>query len=403
MNPREERGQRIAGVGKIEKNGETGWMVPSESSSARYAVDLANVGGPVCSCPDFQERQLPCEHIYAVVHFVVQQTNAHGSTTVTQTVTVTKRGMYPENWRCLQTSEQDKFQELLRDLCSGIQEPERQPKRGRPNLPLTDAVFAATFKVYSCFSGRRFMSDLRESQKRGFISRTPHYNSIFNYLEDEDLTPILIDLIRQSSLPLASVEVDFAVDSSGFGTSRFTRWYDHKYGKHREQAHWVKVHLMCGVRTNIVTDVDITNERTGDSPRLKTLLNTTAKAFTISEVSADAAYIGATNVIEVTRHGGTPFIAFKRNSTGKASALFEQMYHYFMFKREEYLQHYHKRSNVESTFSMLKRKFGDSLRSKTDTALINESLCKVLCHNLVVLIHEMHELGIEPVFWHAAS
>jgi hypothetical protein len=28
----------------------------------------------------------------------------------------------------------------------------------------------------------------------------------------------------------------------------------------------------------------------------------------------------------------------------------------------------------------------------------NETMCKILCHNLVVLIHEMHELGIEPVF-----
>ena len=45
------------------------------------------------------------------------------------------------------------------------------------------------------------------------------------------------------------------------------------------------------------------------------------------------------------------------------------------------------------------RKFGDSLRSKTDVAMVNETLCKVLCHNLVVLIHEMCELGIDPVFW----
>jgi transposase len=82
----------------------------------------------------------------------------------------------------------------------------------------------------------------------------------------------------------------------------------------------------------------------------------------------------------------------------KGSALWQQMFHYFMLKRDEFLEHYHKRSNVESTFSMLKRKFGDSLRSKTDTAMINEALCKVLCHNLVVLIHEMHELGIEPIF-----
>lgn len=31
----------------------------------------------------------------------------------------------------------------------------------------------------------------------------------------------------------------------------------------------------------------------------------------------------------------------------------------------------------------------------------NEILCKVLCHNLVVLIHEMYNQGIEPVFWTA--
>jgi hypothetical protein len=31
--------------------------------------------------------------------------------------------------------------------------------------------------------------------------------------------------------------------------------------------------------------------------------------------------------------------------------------------------------------------------------MVNETLCKILCHNLVVLIHEMCELGIDPVFW----
>jgi hypothetical protein len=47
---------------------------------------------------------------------------------------------------------------------------------------------------------------------------------------------------------------------------------------------------------------------------------------------------------------------------------------------------------------MMKRKFRDGLRSKTDVAMVNETLCKVLSHNLVVLIHEMHELGIESTF-----
>ena len=75
------------------------------------------------------------------------------------------------------------------------------------------------------------------------------------------------------------------------------------------------------------------------------------------------------------------------------------MFHYFQFKQEEYLTHYHKRSNVESTFSMVKRKFGDSVRSKSDAAMVNEVLCKLLAHNLCCLIQEECELGIDTVFW----
>ena len=71
----------------------------------------------------------------------------------------------------------------------------------------------------------------------------------------------------------------------------------------------------------------------------------------------------------------------------------------FQFQRDEYLTHYHKRSNVESTFSAIKRKFGDSVMGRTDTAMVNEVLCKILCHNLTCLIQEEETLGIVPIFW----
>jgi hypothetical protein len=47
---------------------------------------------------------------------------------------------------------------------------------------------------------------------------------------------------------------------------------------------------------------------------------------------------------------------------------------------------------------LVKRKLFDSLRSKTNTAMVNEALAKLLGHNLVVVIHEMYELGIDPTF-----
>ena len=74
------------------------------------------------------------------------------------------------------------------------------------------------------------------------------------------------------------------------------------------------------------------------------------------------------------------------------------MYHYFRFKREEFLAHYHKRSNVETTFSMVKGKFGERIRSKTATAQINEVLCNVLAHNLCCVIQSIYELGIGATF-----
>jgi transposase len=97
--------------------------------------------------------------------------------------------------------------------------------------------------------------------------------------------------------------------------------------------------------------------------------------------------------------GATPFISMKETDKGLGDGKWAEMYHSFMFRKQEFLQHYQRRSNVESTSSMMKRKFGDSLRSKTDVAMVNETLCKILCHNLVVLIHEMCELGLNPVFW----
>ena len=86
-------------------------------------------------------------------------------------------------------------------------------------------------------------------------------------------------------------------------------------------------------------------------------------------------------------------------STDERGGLWADLFHYFCGHRDEFLPHYHKRSNVESTFSAVKRKFGDAVRSKTDTAMVNEVLCKFLCHNLTYLIQEQETLGIAPIFW----
>jgi transposase len=336
-----------------------------------------------------------------------REEHSDGSTTITQIVTVTetiKKPTYPQDWpayNAAQTNEKDKFLNLLHDLCSGI--PEQPPAKGRPRIPLSDAIFSTCFKVYSTFSGRRFMSDLRDAQSKGYLRVIPHYNSIFRTLENPGLTPILRGLIIESSLPLKVVEADFAVDSSGFTTSRFIRWVDHKYGVVRQQHAWVKVHLMCGVKTNVVTAVEIREKDASDTKLLPDLVDATAVHFDMREVSADKGYSSVNNLNIVAGHGATSYIAFKSIHSGTAGGLWEKMFHYFCFNRQGFLQHYHKRSNAESTFSMIKAKFRDHVRSKTDAAMRNEVLYKILCHNICCVIQAMYELGIEPTFWQVQS
>jgi transposase len=122
---------------------------------------------------------------------------------------------------------------------------------------------------------------------------------------------------------LKAIEVDFPADSSGFTTSRFIRWFDHKYGTVRQQHELVAT---------------------------------------------------------------PPYIAFKSIHTGRGGGLWHRMFHLFHFHREDFLQYYHKRSNVESTFSMIKAKFRDHVRRRRR-------------HNICCLIQESHELGIETTFW----
>lgn len=407
MEPREIKGLEIAAKTKLTRKGKSNlWLVPSQSGLAeKYSVALDSEK-PSCTCRDHEFTNDKCKHIFAVEYTIQREQTSDGQTITTETVKVTRK-TYSQNWpayNAAQTTEKSHLQALLYELCRTIAEPEQQ--RGRPRLSLADIIFASTFKIYSTVSGRRFQSDLQEAKRRGFLSKMPAFNSIFRYLESESLTPYLYELIATSALPLKSIEHDFAVDSSGFSTGQFMRWLDVKYGKEEDRRMWIKVHLMCGVKTNIVTSVEISDGYANDHGYFKPLVEATAASgFRMAEVSADKAYLSGANLLTTLRHKAIPYIPFKTNSKsgklssyGAKSTLWDRMLEFYNDNREEFLSHYHKRSNVETTFHMIKSKFGQRLRSKTMTAQINEALCKVLCHNLCVVIQSQHELGIETDF-----
>lgn len=396
MNPRQQRGYQIFQTKRImEHPQKDGWVAPSQSSGKKYFVSEEFI----CDCPDSVGRGITCKHAYTARYYLqIEQDTPEG--TKTEKIRLT----YPQAWKAYteaQNNEVKLFDELLKDLVNEIDEPEQ--KMGRPRLPLREQMFCSIQKVYSQLSSRRAHSLFKNAEDREQISHAPYYNQVNKFLNREDITPMLERLVVVTAKPLKAVETEFAVDSSGFRVTGFNEYANQKYHRHKRQHKWLKAHICVGVKTNIITGIEITDEFGNDNPQFAPLVTKTSNSgFAVKEVSADKAYSSRRNYEVVKQVGGRAYIPFRSNATAKSkgSRLWRRMYRYFQFNEEDFLAHYHKRSNSETVFHMIKMKFGDKLKSKNFTAQKNELLCKVIAHNIVVLIHEMYELGIVPDFEH---
>jgi transposase len=407
VDMRELKALEIAAKNRIGFDG-ANWIVRSQSGICNYRVQLEPVIS--CDCDDFQTHNTPsnpckpCKHIIAAR--VVRERD-YGDKNPTEIIVneVPKRPTYRQNWPLYdkaQQTEKNRVQELLTELCYGIKEPERaSTRRGRKPIPLADQIFSMVFKVYCGMSSRRFNCDLDEAHAKGHMAKPiKNARQVCEFFENAEMTPILKNLIVQSSLPLRSVETVFAPDSTGFSSCRFEKWFDEKWGDLKSSRTWVKAHAVCGVKTNIVTALEVAEKFSPDCPEFKGMIETTLENFKLDYVAADKGYLSRENLEMVDGRGGEVYIPFKSNSVpGESQSIWEKMFLFYNLHRESFLKKYHQRSNIESTFAMVKAKFDDSVRSKSDVAMRNEVYCKFLAHNLCVVHQSMIELGIEGVFW----
>jgi transposase len=380
------------------------YSVPSASGRGGYVVDVAK---KTCTCPAHEESGASCKHMWAVAYS--RRDRELPLSVVESEVSEAVRRIYTQNARAYdnaQCEEEERVQILLRALCDGIAEKPRGG-RGRPRAALGDLVYCATLKVYGLMSGRRSSTEMRAAVARGHIKRAPAFNSLFRFMERADTTPLLKMLVQESAKPFREIEHSFAVDSTGFSTNTYVRYFDYAHGEDRSVQRWVKGHVMVGTMTHIIVSVNVTTNEgpgSGDAPNLPELVQqAAANGFDVREVSADKAYLSHENLAVIEAVGAQPYIPFKSNNNPSGSPAWNRMYHLFSLNPDVFKINYHKRSAVEASFSAKKRKFGSSLRSKTRTAQFNEVLLKCLCFNLSCIVHAIHELDLAPEFWTPAA
>lgn len=403
---RTEKGRQIAlSPGAVEQVKDWLYTVKAQSGPGKYVVKLTPKG-PVCDCPDFAKRNLPCKHAASVRFYLEKQTVAPTGEVTSEKIPIT----YSQAWTAYNTAQEEEvrlFDILLHDLLVDLED--ETQVTGRPRNGLRNDLFCAVQKVYSQLSCRRARSLFGFAVGRGQLPKSPGYVVSSRALNREDVTPIISDLITKTALPLAALEEGFAPDSTGMQTTSFGAWREEKHGEKREHL-WLKAHALAGTKTHVIARVMVTGKYGSDQMQFDTLIREAAQAgIPLKEVYADKAYSARINYALSEEIGFDLYVPFKSNATGRTtdaghsgskghSTLWRKAFLFFQMHREEFEAKYHHRSNVESVFSALKRKFGENIRSKNPTAQVNELLAKILAYNITVVIHEMFEHGVIPDF-----
>lgn len=301
---------------------------------------------------------------------------------------------YSQDWPIYEracSQEKLMFFRILKDAIDQMEIPYQYKGNGRPPVDYSDIVKSLCIRSYSGYSSWRAESELKIARAMGTIHIVHRRSTLNKYLQDPKVAELLHRLYTIIAEPLAEIEMYFAADATGISNAYGSQHWSkirNTPEEHKQRRQYAKLHIITGVKTNVICAAKITSGTAHESPFLKPLLDDTAKIFTMREVSADAGYLSRENVQAIAAKGAAPFIMGKKNvhvpSKGRLTP-WVAMLRLWKHQQSYFAERYHRRSNVESTFGALKRKFGHFCRSKKQISQENEILAKIVCFNASVL------------------
>lgn len=297
------------------------------------------------------------------------------------------------------SSERRLFFQLLNELCNIIKEP--KSKNGRPPVPLRDMVFCSCLKLYRKSSGRPLKGELELAQGANYISRVPHFNTIKDFFNAEGTFDLLSRLLTITAMPLADTSTTASLDSSGFAGYSYERWQRIKWDGKKDKKNYLKAHVVIDPKTHVILTAEITPGNFSDVKQAPALILKAQKNFPVKKFLGDKAYSShmVYRVLESLKI--IPIIPFKVNAkkeSENAPQLWNDAYRYFKSQRGNFDAQYHQRSQSETTFSQIKMRLGEILLSKNYKSQRNELMLKLICHNILTLIMEIHKNKIQIDF-----
>lgn len=290
---------------------------------------------------------------------------------------------------------------LLQELVRTVDEPPR--RTGHSHLPVADMLFIIVTKVFFGLSSRDHCALLELLHPQLWTGPIPHPNSITNYMKVEWLRPILEGLVGRSAQPVVNyLGYYFSIDSTPVLTPGYYLSKNRKTGELYERRQWIRLHLLGENMTGIVTAARADSRAVAEQAYFEPMLRETlGLGFKVLGISGDKNYCTKANARLARDLGVTPFLTVKKNAVRSkkgADEAWNENYDRAKSDDPAVRRVFRLRSRIESVNSVIKGQYEEFVLSKSEAGQYNEALCKVICHNLIVLIRYTRKLGLTPQF-----
>ena len=188
-----------------------------------------------------------------------------------------------------------------------------------------------------------------------------------------------------------------AGDSTGVSERRYEQWIDYRTDKIKSKKGWMKLHAIIDVKTRIILAYFITNSHVADISAMYTMLGKMSRHAdpNTPDFCLDAAYLSRDMCDMLSRLGFAPYIKPKKNTVHNAngSQSWRKMVDMHQENPDQFNEHYHQRSIVESVFGALKTTYGSYVKCKRPDNKRREIAMRVICHSIDMVSRSQLEDG----------
>ena len=246
-------------------------------------------------------------------------------------------------------------------------------------------LFLLVYKQYRKFTYEEVMTDLADNQSlKAYLGFQvlPHYTTLVKFCQQ--LPRFIIEKLVLAFRKLIPESKKVAIDATGMSLDNASPHYCKRIGLPFKKRPFMKTNAIVDLDTFMILLCSLRKSRSHDSKDAKPLLKKLARHYAPEVLYADRGYDDE-QIFKLVfeKVGAYPLILQRRielENHRRQGHYRKQTFKVFDYG--EYLQ----RNKIETTFSMLKRRFGSATRAKTIKTQKTDIFLKVIAFNIDRLV-----------------